>query len=118
MKYIFVVIFFLNIVFAQDVDQFKLTPQQEKVFKRIELSANQGNAEAQYDLGRMYALGGVIRQDYAEAFKWFKLSAEQGNAEAQHILGVMYVNGEGARQNYAEAFKWFKLSANQGSTPN
>src|SRR5436309_3203198 len=52
--------------------------------------ADQGNAEAQYNLAIMYFTGQGVPKDYAEAAKWFRLAAEQGHAGAQYALGVMF----------------------------
>jgi TPR repeat protein len=41
--------------------------------------ADQGDADAQFNLGVMYDRGDGIPQDYAEAAKWHRLAAEQGN---------------------------------------
>ncbi|MBE9589341.1 tetratricopeptide repeat protein, partial [Moraxella sp. K1630] len=43
-------------------------------------SANQGYAEAQYNLGVMYYNGHGIKQDYQKAFEWHSKSASQGFA--------------------------------------
>ncbi len=51
--------------------------------------AEQGNADAQYNLGLMYENGWGVAQDYAEAVKWWRLAAEQGRADAQLGLGGM-----------------------------
>ena len=77
--------------------------------------AEQGNADAQFDLGFMYENGTGVLQDYAEAVKWYRLSAEQGNAEAQYSLGFMYSSGTGVIHDYAEALKWYRLAAEQGN---
>ena len=53
-------------------------------------AAEQGFAEAQYNLGVRYDQGQGVPQDYAEAVKWYRKAAEQGDAEAQLNLGVMY----------------------------
>ena len=76
--------------------------------------AEQGDAEAQFNLGFFYDSGNGVLQDYAEAVKWYRLAAEQGYAKAQLNLGRMYGNGNGALQDYAEAFKWYRLAAEQG----
>ena len=55
--------------------------------------AEQGDANAQFNLGFMYDNGEGVPQDYAEAVRWYRLAAEQGNAFAQVNLGVMYANG-------------------------
>jgi TPR repeat protein len=55
--------------------------------------AEQGDANAQFNLGFMYDNGEGVPQDYAEAVRWYRLAAEQGNAFAQVNLGIMYANG-------------------------
>ncbi len=76
--------------------------------------AEQGHAEAQYNLGVMYDRGLGMTQDYAEAARWYRKAAEQGHARAQHDLGVMYGEGQGVPQDYARAVKWFRKAAEQG----
>ena len=44
--------------------------------------AEQGNADAQYMLGYMYAAGKGVLQDYVLAHTWFNLAAALGNAKA------------------------------------
>jgi hypothetical protein len=44
--------------------------------------ANEGNPEAQYILGSMYAQGKGVLQDYAQAHAWFNLAASQGHDKA------------------------------------
>ena len=55
--------------------------------------AEQGNAQAQYNLGLMYRNGRGVPENDKTAVKWFTLAAEQGNASAQYNLGVMYARG-------------------------
>jgi TPR repeat protein len=55
----------------------------------VRKAAEQGNAEAQFNLGFMYAHGQGVPQDYAEAVRWYSKAAEQGDAESQCNLGVM-----------------------------
>ena len=76
--------------------------------------AEQGNVDAQYNLGQMYRRGNGVPQDYMTAVKWYRLGAEQGNASAQDNLGFMYDNGQGVRRNYKTAVKWFRLAEEQG----
>lgn len=100
--------------------------------KWFRLAANQGHAEAQYNLGVMYKKGYGVPQNKTEALKWIRLSANQGYAEAQSDLGEMYYfdnvklfNSSGiynpesipaqvVPQSYTESAKWFRLAANQG----
>ena len=57
--------------------------------------AEQGDAEAQNNLGLRYANGEGVPQDDAEAVRCWRLAAEQGNASAQSNLGLMYATGYG-----------------------
>ena len=77
--------------------------------------AQQGNADAQTELGFMYYNGEGVLQDYKEAGKWFRLSADQGNSDGQYNLGVLYENGAGVPQDQKEAGKWYRLAAEHGN---
>jgi TPR repeat protein len=81
-------------------------------FKR---AAQQGNADAQFNLGIAYDDGVGVPKDSAEAAKWVRKAAEQGNADAQDELGRMYVLGDGVLKDYAEAARWYRKAAEQGS---
>jgi TPR repeat protein len=80
------------------------------------VAAEQGNADAQFNLGIMYDNGEDVPQDHAEAARWYRRAAEQGHAGGQFNLGTMYAFGEGVPQNDVEAMKWYRLAANQGNT--
>ena len=69
--------------------------------------ADQGNADAQNNLGFMYLQGQGVPKNGAEAAKWFRLAADQGYASAQYNLGVLFGSGLGVPQNYGEATKWY-----------
>jgi hypothetical protein len=77
-------------------------------------SAEQGNADAQFNLGNSYRKGEGVSKNYTEAVKWYRKAAEQGHATAQGYLGVCYDNGNGVAKDEAEAVKWFRRSAEQG----
>ena len=76
--------------------------------------AEQGDADAQYNLGLMYDNGRGVKQDDFEAVKWYRKAAEQGYADAQFNLGNMYANGRGVKQDDFEAVKWYRQAAEQG----
>ena len=58
-------------------------------FDEWKLLAEQGIAEAQYNLALMYSRGEGISRDDKEAVKWYRRAAEQGIAGAQSKLGLM-----------------------------
>ena len=77
--------------------------------------AEQGDAEAQFRLGRMYDHGVDVPKDPAETVRWYRLAAEQGDADAQYNLGVSYANGRGVPQNDVQAHMWFNLAASRST---
>ena len=83
---------------SQKTDEAKEAYDQGDFATALTLSrplAEEGDAEAQYLLGRMYFAGKGVPKDHAESVKWYRRAAEQGNAEAQSKLGFMYHFGWG-----------------------
>ena len=77
------------------------------------LSAGQGYALAQFDLGVTHSRGEGVPEDDAEAVRWYRLAAEQGDPLAQHNIGFMYASGNGIPKDLVYAYMWFNLSAAQ-----
>ena len=76
--------------------------------------AEQGNADAQSQLGIMYLIGDGVPQDYSKALKWLTPAAEHGDTNAQTNLGLMYLTGLGVPEDYAEALKLLRPAAEHG----
>lgn len=85
--------------------------------REVRREAEEGVAEAQYDLAVMYEEGEGTTQDIKKAFEWYKRAAEQGLPQAQYVLGVMYKEGKGAPQRDNLALKWYRAAAEQGYAP-
>ena len=81
---------------------------------RLRQKGEQGNAEAQFELGFLYFSGNKVVQNFAEAVKWWQKAADQGVAQAQLDLGVMYQNGIGVARDVAQAVQWYRKAADQG----
>jgi hypothetical protein len=85
-----------------------------------ELSATQGDAGAQYNLGVMYNQhqGQISQynmdQSYERAAEYYEAAARQGMPEAQHNLGLLYATGQGVEQSFESARKWMMKAAEQG----
>ena len=86
--------------------------------KWYRLAAEQGYADAQFNLGVMCDNGTGVTQDDKAAVKWYTLAAEQGDADAQSNLGVMYGTGKGVIQNYVYAHVWLSIAASSGEGGN
>ena len=78
--------------------------------------AEQGNAEAQFNLGSLYYQGRGVSQDYKEAVKWLRKAAEQGHIFSQTSLGTIYAEGvQGVvEKDYPQALMWFIFAAAKG----
>ena len=85
-----------------------------EAFPLFEKAAEQGNAEAQYSLGRCYYNGEGVGKDFTKGVYWYGKAAEQGHAEAQYNLGKCYYYGEGVNKDHAKAVYWFDKAAEQG----
>lgn len=74
--------------------------------------ANQGDSEAQFQLGKCYENGwNGLHKDYATAVQWYQKAAKQGHAEAQNKVGTDCLLNE----NYKEAMKWYESAVKAGS---
>ena len=56
------------------------------ILEMVRPAAEQGNAFAQFQLGKMYLDGMGVAQNEAEAFKWLQKAARQGEKNATLLL--------------------------------
>lgn len=54
----------------------------------LTLAAEQGHAEAQYELGLIYEFGHGVEKNIPQAIKWYQKAAEQGHAKAYETLNI------------------------------
>ena len=83
--------------------------------KWYRLSAAQGNALAQYNLGLLYFNGKGVAQNHQEALRLYQLAAEQGLVSAQYVIGWMYANGQGVQKDLIRAQMRFNLATDKGN---
>jgi TPR repeat protein len=70
-----------------------------------------GNADAQYDLARLYLSGsGSSRDDFRYGARWLGLAAAKGQHQAQAMLGQMLFNGEQLPRQAARGLMWLTLA--------
>ena len=125
MKKIFILFFFVwfgltSSSYAADYENCLNAYEKKDYVAALKLCrpfAEQGDVEAQKNLGNMYGVyaqeSGVV-QDYKEAVKWYRFAAEQGHVLAQFGLGMIYAQGNGVTKDFEEAIKWYQLAADQG----
>ena len=73
--------------------------------------AEQGDADARFDLGCRHKLGEGLPASDAQAVHWWRLAAAQGQRDAQYNLGIACQHGHGTEADATQAFKWFGLAA-------
>lgn len=76
--------------------------------------ADNGDTEAQYQLGLGYLKGEVCWRDDCKALAWFKQAAERGHVNAQDSMGWRYYRGDCVGQDYVQAYMWWKVTVFQG----
>lgn len=114
----------------------------QTLFKEKLKEANQGNSNAQFDIGSMYQNGRGVSPDRTKAIDWYQKAAAQqnekaisrlkllqaneerfkkesasasnGNPESQYKLGNMYTEGVGTNIDLARAAEFYEQSASQG----
>src|SRR6266568_1122061 len=74
-------------------------------------AADQGDPEAQWQLGRLALAGQGVPRNEAEAVYWYRRAAEQGDPELQWQLGLKYLHGLGVPQDVVQAYFWLSLAA-------
>ena len=80
----------------------------------INLAADRGQADAQFNLGGPCINGEGVPQGNAQMAARFRKNAEQGNVDAQFNLGYLYHKGQGVPQDYTQAAFWYRMAAEQG----
>jgi uncharacterized protein len=78
--------------------------------------AEEGDVDAQYNLGIIYYHGEGVSRNFEQALVWFHKAAEQNDADAQYTLGFMYGRGEGVKKDHDQSVVWFTRAADQGHT--
>jgi len=69
-----------------------------------------GNADAQYDLARLYLKGIGAPRDSKYGARWLGLAAQKGQHQAQAMLGQMLFNGEQLPRQAARGLMWLTLA--------
>lgn len=88
----------------------ELIPSPSEIRKKAE----QGDVEAQNNLGDMYFEGTGVSQDYKQALKWLTKATAQGHAGAHKYLAGMYYSGMGVTKDPVEAYAWALNAAMHG----
>ena len=79
--------------------------------------AEEGDVDAMFCVGQMYANGFGVPMDDAMAMQWYGLAAGEGHPEAMYRLALMHANGWGVPMNDVPAAGYYRLAAGFGYIP-
>lgn len=82
--------------------------------EELKQKAEDGDAVAQYQLGKCYDEGKGLTQDSAAALAWYRKAAEAGQPDAQFMVANAYAYGIQIEQDYDNALAWYRKAAEQG----
>ena len=73
--------------------------------------AKEGDPEAQYNVGVIYANGKGVKADMTEAMEWYEKAATQGNGAAAYNLAQQYHTQENNNSHaLSMAVKWYEVA--------
>jgi len=72
--------------------------------------ADQGDADAQWQMGIRYHDGEGVPEDDSRAVEWFQRAADQGNVASQGALGAYYWKGRGVTPDLSKAYFWSAIA--------
>ena len=88
--------------------------QDELGVSLLRNAAQQGDADAQYEIAWLYVTGTRVPQSYKNAAMWTLKAAEQGHTGAQYAMYNNYESGRGVEKSEAKSVYWLKKAAENG----
>lgn len=86
--------------------------QAQMLIAQLTQAAEEGQAPAQYTLGRLYRDGGPVEKNHLRSVIWLTQAAKQGNRRAMYALGKLYLEED----DFSTAMHWFQQAAELGDT--
>ena len=90
----------------------KIKPDSDRAREMFSYAASYfGNADAQYDLARLYLkTPDASRDDFRYGARWLGLAAQKGQHQAQAMLGQMLFAGDRLPRQAARGLMWLTLA--------
>lgn len=104
-------VFSSTLVLARDGDDWVLVER----FNDQEKKAKNGDANAMYEVGRMYERGRGTEQDLPKAVAWYEKAINSGQNDARAHLGVLYYEGTGVNRDVKKATELIVPAAKGGN---
>ena len=90
--------------------------ERDVAVRKMERLANDGDADAQYMMGKLYRDGSLLIPDWVNAAYWFEKAARQGNDAAQYALGKLLLSNDAEVRNIEAGLHWLAESARNGNS--
>jgi len=87
------------------------------MLKYLLRAAEQGDAQAQWDMHVLYSQGQEVKQSVDRATKWLKAAAKNKQSDAATRLGILYLSGEQQPHipfDEVKSVAWFKVASREG----
>lgn len=85
-------------------------------------AAEQGNADGEYGLGRMYTSGEGVKRDIQEGRRWILKAAQRGHVLATAVIAQAYIRGElgitESERASETAHQWIRRAAETDHVPS
>jgi TPR repeat protein len=88
--------------------------EYSKALKIWTEEADNGEANAIYNIGLLYFFGNGVNKDLSIAYNFCKKAALKGLARAQNNLAYMYLNGMGTNKDYVNSYAWSLIAIKHG----
>lgn len=91
------------------------TEEAVEAEKTIQERAEEGNADAQLQLGHLYEIGDGVPKDFPEAYMWMNLAATGGNKEHEELRDLLEkrMTGEQLIEGQKLTEEWLKREAKE-----
>ena len=94
--------------YLEGIPNSRIEPDASRAREMLGYAASYfGDADAQYQLGRLYLDG--TPSDPHQAARWFQLAATKGDCRAEAVLGDMLFQGQHVPRQAARGLMWLTL---------
>jgi TPR repeat protein len=106
----------LDIEDIEPLDFDRRETRRKVAFDLFREAAEEGNAEAMYELANCYFDSYPIPTDYAKTVEWLKKAADKGSDVAKAMLAYCYMLGKGVKADYKKGIDMFKACLNEAQS--
>ncbi|MGO4124530.1 peptidoglycan-binding protein [Inquilinus sp. YAF38] len=95
--------------------QLQLPDNASPELRDLARKAIAGDANAEYEIGTVFAQGVGVPQNYEHAAYWYRRAADRGKADAAYAFGFLWEQGLGVPRDAREAMTWFRKASVTGN---